>query len=602
MTSAISDVELLPGYYVDRWKGTGAWCTLPWPVDPAGRDVLLRRSLGPLVIRWAEGDLEDTHGPGLIHHLTGEPWRFTPGQKRYLIRWYEYDPATGRWVWRRGVKRGAKGTGKDPFGAALCDIEFIGPCRLVRDEETGLWTGVRHRMPLVQVMSNSEAQSKDLLRVANAMLPRRTREYFGIDCGETRTILSTADESGGRMEIPTASEKTAEGDPATFIFLNETHHMTSTSGGHTVAAVARRNVGKSPADVQARVCEGTNAHQQGSDSVAEKSYEAWQLQVSGRTKRVDILYDSIEAPPDVNMADEDDLMRGLAAAYMDAPWSDLERLAGEAMDPDTSIADLIRYYLNGLAAAQDAWVDPWKWEALKRPSHDEDGKPTPYRVDDREQIAMFLDCSKSFDATGLVACRISDGHVFVLGVWERPPGKRGDDWLAPRDEVEAVIRAAFGRYRVVWFGADPSPAKDDETAHLYWMSLLDAIHRDFGKKLPVWAMGGAKIGHSVLFDMRIKTPGGGERNRVFTQAAMQTARDIDEDGALTWDGHPKLRTHTLNAKRRPNPWGVSLGKVTRDSSKHVDLAVCMVGARMGRRLALNSGKVRQRARTGKAVF
>ena len=43
-------------------------------------------------------------------------------------------------------------------------------------------------------------------------------------------------------------------------------------------------------------------------------------------------------------------------------------------------------------------------------------------------------------------------------------------------------------------------------------------------------------------------------------------------------------------------------KITRDSSKKVDLAVCMVGARMGRRLALNSGKVRTKRRSGRAAF
>ncbi len=75
---------------------------------------------------------------------------------------------------------------------------------------------------------------------------------------------------------------------------------------------------------------------------------------------------------------------------------------------------------------------------------------------------------------------------------------------------------------------------------------------------------------------------------------MATAKAVDEDGTLTWDGSAALRLHAHNARRRPNRWGVSLGKVTRDSGKLVDLAVCMVGARMGRRIALNSGKVRKR--------
>ena len=582
------DELVLPGYRRDPWYGTRALVSLPWPTDQAEKDRLITYSLGPGMIDWAEGRGD---GPGLTDYQTGGQWQYTPGQKRFIILWYAYDPATGRFIYRRGAKRGAKGTGKDPFGGSMCAAELVGPTQLVPDGRGG-WRGEVHSMPLVQIASNSEAQSKDVLRIMNALFGKAARAYYDLDCGETRTIVKG---TGGRCEVLTASETSAEGDPATFVFLNETHHMTESNGGHRIARVVRRNVGKSPRELQARVLDGTNAHAQGSDSIGERTFEAWRAQVEGKTPRKDILYDSIEAPPDTDLFDDASRRAGLQAAYADAPWADLERLDGEVLDPETSVADSIRYYLNGLAAAEDSWVDPRKFDNLSRPD---------LTLAAGEQITMFLDCSKSNDATGLVACRLEDGHVITLGKWERPGGKAGEGWLAPREEVDAVVRYVFATYRVVWFGVDPSPAKDDETEALYWMPTIDAWHRDFGKKLKVWATGGAKIGHSVLFDMRIKTPGGQERNRQFTQAAMQCAQDIDEFGTLTWDGDARLQVHTHNAKRRPNPWGVSLGKVTRDSSKRVDLAVCMVGARMGRRIVLNSGKVRRRsgASTGKAVF
>lgn len=583
---ALAPDLLLPGYRVDPWYGTRALVSLPYPIDEAGRMALLASSIGPQIIDWAEWRTDE---PGLTDPQTGAHWEFTAGQKRFLILWYQFSPE-GRWVYRRGAKRGAKGTGKDPFGGALCDIELVGPSRLVLDADG--WHGEQHSMPLVQIASNSEAQSKDVLRVANAQLGRDARDYYGLDCGETRTIVKG---TGGRLEVLTASESSAEGDPATFIFLNETHHMTESNGGHRVARVSRRNVGKSPAYLQARMVDGTNAHAQGQDSIGERTYSAWRAQVEGKTPRVDILYDSIEAPPDTDVFDEPSRREGLRAAYADAPWCDLERLEGEMLDPETPVADSIRYWLNGLAAAEDSWVDPRKFDALARGD---------IIVAAGEQIAMFLDCSKSHDATGIVACRLSDGHVFTLGKWERPLGKRGEGWLAPRDEVDGVVRHSFTTYKVAWFGVDPSPAKDDETEANYWLPIIDEWHRDFHKKLKVWATGGAKIGNSVLFDMRIKTPGGQQRNQQFTQAAMQTEQDIDELGTLTWDGNAGLQTHVHQAKGRPNPWGRSLGKVTRDSNKHVDLAVCMVGARMGRRIVLNSGKVRRRAgaSTGRAVF
>lgn len=578
--------DLPPGYWVH--PVTGAWCTIPWPTSPDERQALAENSLGPGIIEWSEGRSE--LGPGLTDYQTGEPWRWTPGQRRFLVLWYAVLPS-GRWMYRSGVKRGAKGTGKDPFAGGWANVELLGPSRIdpsMPRDERGRLIGMQHTLPLVQVASNSEDQSKDVLRVANAMLNRDARLAYGIDVGETRTILK---DSGGRLEILTASEKSSEGDPATAIVLNESHHMTRSSGGHKVAAVARRNVGKSPAALQARLLECTNAHLMGMDSVAEQSYEAWQAQVSGRTGgKVDILYDSIEAPPSTQLHIPDSRAAGLAAAYMDAPWADLERLSDEVMDPRTTPGDSIRYYMNGLAAAEDAWVDPRRFDLLA---------DSTVVLADRDQVALFLDCSKSEDATGLVGCRISDGHVFTVKVWQRPHGDRGKGWLAPRHDVDATVRAVFDRYRVAWFGVDPSPARDDEDEALYWGELVDAWHRDFRNKVALWATPGAQ-GSSVKFDMRLSQVGGSRRNQAFTEEAMATANAIDtEERPFTHDGNAALRMHVHNAKRRPNNWGFSLGKTSRDSSDLVDLAVCMVGARLGRRLVLNAGKARKGSGKGR---
>jgi hypothetical protein len=570
------------GYWTD--PASGAWCTLPWPADPDARQAVADQSLGDLLIRWAEGGLNSAEyerfGPGLIHPLTGQPWRFTRGQKRFLLMWYWFDE-WGRYRYRSGVKRGSKGTGKDYIAAAHGNIELAGPSQLVRDPDTGMWVGMAHRMPLVQIASNSEAQSKDTLRIANAMWSQGARAWHDLDCGETRTILR----GRGRFEVVTSSEASSEGDPATFIILNESQHMTGTSGGQRVTEVARRNVGKSPHDIQARLVEYTNAHPMGGDSTAERSYEAWQKQVSGRYPALkrDILYDSVEADPNLSIFDSGQLRAALAQAYSDASWADLDRLADEVHDPRTSTAEAIRFYLNGLAVREDAWIDPRCWDAAARPD---------MVVEDREPIAMFLDCSKSSDATGLVAARISDGHVFTLGVWQSPRGARGQTWLVPRNEVDAVVRAAFARYRVMWFGVDPSPAVDDDTEALYWADLVDVWHQDYHRKLPLWATPGQVGGNAVKFDMRLSQRGAPDRLRAFTEMAELCASWIDEAQTLTHDGDPALRLHVHNARRRANQWGTSLGKETRDSRKLVDLAVCMVGAQLGRRRILNSSKVR----------
>lgn len=591
MTTATSDL-LLPGYWID--EASGAWCSIPWPTDPDEKMALVRSSLGPGIIDWSEGRTDE---PGLIHYMHGTPWRWTPGQRRFLILWYAVDES-GRFIYRSGVKRGAKGTGKDPMAGGMCNTELVGPVELYDwDDKTGRPIARPRGFPLVQVMSNSEAQSKDVLRVANAMWSQDAREFYNLDCGETRTVLKT---NGGRFEIPPSSEASGEGDPATFVALNESHHMTESNGGTRVAAMARRNVAKSPAQIQARLCEFTNAHRQGGASVAEASFEAWQhQQAKGYRGKRDILYDSIEAPPGTDILTEEGRLAGLRASYSDAEWNDIERLSDEMMDRRTTVADTIRFYLNGLAAEEDSWVDPSNFDALAA------GDTI---VPDGEKIAVFLDCSKSGDATAATATRLSDLFTWEIGCWQRPAGWENRSrglWRAPRAEVDAVIRATFDQFNVVWLGIDPSPAMDDEDDALYWQATVDGLRRDLGPKLKLWATPGAQ-GDPVRFDMRLSQPGGAKRNMMFTEAAEWLQMVIDgpdgtggkgEESPFRHSGSARLRQHVHNARIRPNQWGQSLGKVTRDSEKYVDLAVCMVGSVMGARHALNSGKVRGSRRT-----
>lgn len=572
--SSASDLALPPGYYRGE---LGEWKTLPWPEDMAAKVELLENSLGPSLVDWAEWRTDE---PGLLND-EGEPWQFTDGQARFLILWYAFDEQ-GRFIYRRGIKRGAKGTGKDPFGAAMCNIELLGPSQLWWDGEK--WAGKRHELPLVQIASNSEAQSKAVLRVANSQLGSEAVAYYQLDKGQTATYVKGG---AARMEVLTASERSSEGNPATFILLNETHHMTKESGGKNLAAVARRNVGKSKRSLQARIVECTNAHAQGSGSVGEKSFESWQKQQSGRYKALkkDILYDSIEYDPRLDFYDAQQRELALRQAYADAPWADIERLSAEIIDPELSAAEAIRFYLNGVAEQEDAYVAAQNFAALADPSK---------LFDEDDQIVMFLDCSKSEDATALMGCRVSDGFNQTLGVWSRPRGKRGEGYLVDRAEVDAVVRECFDSYRVVAFGVDPSPAKDDSTEASYWRPMIDGWHRDFRKRLRVWATPGAR-GNSVLWDMRLSAPGGADRNRKFSQEVEIMRALIDDeglDGAFRHDGDPALVAHVNNTHVRWNKFGLTVGKKTRDSTQSVDLCVAMIAANVLRREALNSGKVR----------
>src|SRR4051794_39620505 len=103
---------------------TGAWLTLPWPGDHTlpfnhpERLALLPPSIGPQVIWWCE--------QWLIDCWNDRPWQFVPAQRRFLHLWFAVR-GDDRWLYRSGVKRGAKGTGKDPMAAALSLAELAGP-------------------------------------------------------------------------------------------------------------------------------------------------------------------------------------------------------------------------------------------------------------------------------------------------------------------------------------------------------------------------------------------------------------------------------------------------------------------------------------------
>ena len=574
---------LLPGYFAD--PETGAWLTLPpFPVGEIP-------TIGYGVVRHNE--------EWLRNHITGEPWQYRPSQVNFILWWYALagPGPIPHWLYRAGVKRGAKGTGKDPLMATLANAGAVRPDAPGLDGQRA-GSGSLGRSASSRSGANSEGQAKDVLMVLNAMVDREMAEALRLRQGHP------PDPAGVRIPGRGPDQQRAElrgrsrerGASST-----RRHHMKPSNGGDRLAAVGRRNAGKSPGGL-ARVLEMTNTHQQGEESVAEASYDAWQAQVAGRTRRVDILYDSCEAPPHLSLHDEDQLMEGLRAAYRDAPWVDLERIAGEAQDPRVPIADSIRFYFSSIPTAATAWVDPRKFDVLGSPQTVEDGEP----------VALFLDCSKSTDATTLAAARISDGHVLALGCWQRPHGDRGTGWLAPRVEVDAVVRAAFARLDVWWFGVDPSPARDDETeASLLRRPSIDQWHRDFrdgSARPPRRRATGPAVGHArhqgLVGPVR---PAAEPARRPRAPAGVHLRGGADGPGDRRGQGADLGRRSDDASARAQRPPAAQTSTASawarsrRDSSQLVDYAVTMVGARLGRRLLLNSGKLR-RKRSGKAMF
>ena len=76
---------------------------------------------------------------------------------------------------------------------------------------------------------------------------------------------------------------------------------------------------------------------------------------------------------------------------------------------------------------------------------------------------------------------------------------------------------------------------------------------------------------------------------LFVPAAEQVAGEL-EAGVVTFTESAWLREHMVNAKLAPGKYGVSVRKENRSSRHKIDLAVCLIGGRMLRRIYLLSTK------------
>lgn len=526
---------------------------------PAGTPEL---TLGWEAARWAMENLRQPNGPA-----AGAAWRPIDSQLRFLLWWYAVDES-GAWLYHHAVRRLSKGSGKSPFAAVLALIEFLAPVRLADfdPDRPGGVVGKPVDMPLVQIAATAESQTANTMRMARAMASKGSKVVtrYGLDPG--KTVYYKQPE--GTLQVITSSSTAAEGAEASFVVADETEHWKPSNGGPGLISTLEDNLTKSGN----RMMETCNAWEPGIGSVAEDSWDGWVAQEEGRTRgRSKILYDARIAAPDTDLADEPSLTRALEHVYDDCWWVKPRPIIERIWDPRSRLDDSKRKYLNWPTVAVDSWLTPQEWSQLAAPDR---------KVADDEDIVLFFDGSKSRDATALVGCCVSDGHVFTIGAWE-PDTTHDAESTVPVNEVDACVAWAFRQWHPVAFFAD---VKEWEGfTKVNWPEL-------YGDRLDLYAVPGGKDPQPIAWDMRTHVYD-------FTMAAELTETEIKER-KFSHDGDARMARHMANARRKPNRWGVSIGKESPDSPRKVDLAVAMVGARMARRLLLTSrGKVRRR--TGK---
>jgi hypothetical protein len=524
-----------------------------WQKDSLGAWVLPKRTLGWQIAGWAAEYLQAENGG---------PWKFTREQLRFVLHWYAVDDK-GRFINRKGVLQRMKGWGKDPLLAVLCLVELVGPSRFSHWDEAGEPVGVPHPRAWVQVTAVNQSQTTNTMALIPSLMTDHFKAKYNVKDG---AVLIRANGGKARLEAVTSSYRALEGKRTTFTLLNETHHWVSGNNGHKMYETIDGNATKQ----DSRYLAITNAYLPGEDSVAERMRESFNKILEGRMADIGFMYDSIEAhakTPLTALA----LRIVIPKIRGDAVWLNVDSIIQSVMDATIAPSRSRRMWLNQIVAEEDAIYGPAEWDPLI----DEAKVLKP-----GDEIVLGFDGGKSSDATALIALRVRDMCAFVLGVWEKPDGPKGEDWTVPRSDVDSEVHEAFRLFDVKAFFADVA----------LWESYIADWSETYGAGLSVSSPSGKD---AIGWDMR------GSQKTV-TLAHERLMRSIF-DAKLAHDGDLTLRRHVLNARRRTNNYGISFGKESKDSPRKIDAyAALMLAHEALYELRTRGKKVRKR--TGRGYF
>lgn len=540
------------------------------------------RSLGWLALAWMEHLV--VHGPGDIQGRPLDPdaENGVPMDDElagHIVDCYALAP-TGRRLYDSAFLSRPKGRDKSGHAARLVLFEALGPCRFAGwarggevyedpwglgfryDYEPGEPMGRHVTSPFVRCMATEEQQAGNTYdNVYYNLAEGPLSAVPGLDAGITRTMLPPP--YGGEIRPSTAADSSKDGGRESFVVFDETH-LYNRPELRRMYDTVRRNLDKRR-DAQPWCLETSTMYQVGEKSVAERTHEFARAIAAGKTRGGRLLFDHREAAAGLDLSNPAQIVAGLREAY--GPFADvmdLDRLVNSAFDLRTDPAHFRRYFFNQPTSAVDAWLTPDEWMPCADPTK---------VVADGDLVALGFDGSRRrargvADATALIACRISDGHLMTLGVWEQPDGPAGDDWRVPVAEVEAAVDDAFRRFDVAAFYADPAQ----------WESSVARWEAAYGSRLRVRASAANPIEWWMT---------GGRGARITRAIELLYGAIVDRE--ITHDGHPVLTRHALNARRRATSTGIKIMKEHPSSPKKIDALVAAVLAYQARTDCISAG-------------
>jgi phage terminase large subunit-like protein len=491
-------------------------------------------TLGWQVIDWAETYL--CHGPGDVQ---GEPLVFDDEMTSFLLCAYALHE-DGRRRYDECLLSRPKGRAKTELAAAVVCAEALGPVRFAGWNADGEPVGAPVTYPFIRCLATEEDQSGNTYGAAAFMFSHgEVANEHPVDLGRdwqssTRIYLP----GGGEIRPSTAASASKDGGKESFAVADEPHLYVLPENRRMYDTVFR-NMAKRKKAAPWMLSTST-MFAPGQESTAEKLHRA-------AKKNDRLLLDHKGARRHLEFTDDAGLLTELEYVYGDGwAWMDQARLLKSVQDDEADESDRRRYFLNEPWKGDDAWLDVRDWDACKAEKTIEPG----------EAVVLGFDGAQYDDSTALICCRISDGHLFVIGIWEKPLGQDGVGWEVDRQLVEDVLEDAFTRYdvRLMW----PDPWGD-------WRPYVDR-----------WAA--RWPGRVVEFDTRHKTK--------MCRALELIAADV-KNHALTHDGSKVLAQHVANARKRISGDLYTISKDQRKSPRKIDAAVAATLAYAARAEALD---------------
>jgi hypothetical protein len=542
------------------------------------------RSLGWLALAWMEYFV--VHGPGDVQ---GDPVQHGDEYAGFIVDCYALgdSPVNRHMLYDSGFLSRPKGCDKSGLGARFGLFEAFGPCRwngryaqggeVYRDPwglgfqyvyQPGEPMGRPVDVPYIRIMATEEGQTGNVYdtiyyNLTDAAAPLSA--VPDVDAGLTRIMLP----DGGEITPSTAGSSSKDGGKETWVCFDESHLYNMPELRRMYTTVTR-NLRKRKQIAGTWYLETTTMFAPGENSIAEATYELAEAIAEGRSRRSRLLYDHRWGECE-DLADEPALRAAIQDAYGDATgWIDVESIINDFYDPRNDPVDSRRYFLNVKTSSFDSWLAQHEWVACK----DED-----LSLAEGDLITLGFDGSKNDDSTALVACRVADGFLQILGVWEKPVGPAGDGWKVDGLAVDAAVAAAMARYEVCGMYADPP----------HWQDYVDRWSAEFADRLQVKATGPRPLEWWT------------NRPR-FMVAALERFREAVVDKGLRHSGERVLTRHALNARRRISRSGVTIAKEHPGSPRKIDAVMAAVLAYECRADAVALGVTTQNAPMGGYSF